>query len=172
MREKEAKMSPQTLREMLSYDPETGVVTWVNSRNKNVNGKPTGLKITDRWNKSYLRMQIRPHVFLVHRVAWAIHYGEWPKDQIDHRDGDGTNNRLDNLRSVSNMKNAHNTKLKSTNTSGHKGVRWHSIGKKWNARITVDGVEKSLGLFHRIEDAIAARKDAEKKYGFIDRGES
>ena len=154
---------------MLSYDPETGVVTWVNSRNKAFNGNTTGMKITDRWNKSYLRMRISPHTFLVHRVAWAIHYGEWPKNQIDHRDGDGTNNRLENLRQATNAENSRNQKLNKRNTSGHKGVRWHVIGKKWNARIKIDGVEKSLGLFHKIEDAVEARKAAEKQYGYTGR---
>jgi hypothetical protein len=103
---------------------------------------------------------------LAHRVAWALHYGEWPSDQIDHVNGDKTDNRLENLRIVTAQGNAKNRSLRSDNTSGHVGVYWVRETKKWSAQIKVDGRQKTIGSFESLEDAVKARKAAEDLNGY------
>jgi len=95
-----------------------------------------------------------------------IHSGKLIDGQIDHINGDRCDNRLLNLRVVSPQVNAMNRSNRSDNTSGCLGVCWHPSTQKWRARIKVMGKQKSLGLFAEKIDAICARKDAEKKYGF------
>ena len=98
-----------------------------------------------------------------HRIVWALHNG--PTDMmIDHINGNRCDNRLENLRLVTEAQNHMNTSLRSNNTSGTKGVRWHAQRGKWNARIKLNGVERSLGMFSDIKDAVSARMGAELKF--------
>ena len=101
-----------------------------------------------------------------HRLAWAIYYGEWPKDQIDHINGIRGDNRIANLRSVSNQENSKNRRRSSNNTSGYMGVSFHKGSRKWQSYICVDGKFIFLGKFADKEDAIIKRKTAERDYGF------
>jgi hypothetical protein len=102
--------------------------------------------------------------YLAHRLAWAIYYGEWPTDQIDHANGDATDNRICNLSVVSQSTNAKNKCIQSSNTSGYTGV--YRERNKWRAVITVNSKHIQLGNYDDIMDAITARKEAEIKYGF------
>lgn len=95
-----------------------------------------------------------------HRIVWFMHNG--PTDMlIDHIDGNPENNRIDNLRLVTKQQNNMNSAIRSDNASGVSGVRWHKQRKKWNARIKVDGKERSLGMYESKQDAINARLKAE-----------
>jgi hypothetical protein len=105
-------------------------------------------------------------IFYAHRIIFAWVHGHWPANQIDHIDGNKLNNRIENLREVSNAGNARNQKRRSTNTSGHTGIYWHNHANKWAAQITVDGRRMRLGYFHSKSDAIAVRKAAEVEHGF------
>lgn len=102
---------------------------------------------------------------LAHRVAWAIHHGEWPKN-VDHINGKRTDNRIVNLRSVSRSQNQRNMKRNSNNTSGVTGVYSGYSPNTWRAAIKVRGRTIALGTYERKQDAMAARKAAERKYGF------
>ena len=168
------KMSPVILREIFAYDPETGVLThrrrspgWFsNSRAMNAwNARFAGEVAGSVGGKGYLQVTARGRVMQGHRVAWVIATGEEP-DQIDHINGDKTDNRLANLRSVTHQENSRNLKRSSNNSSGVTGVSWNSRLKKWQARIKNAGRSKSLGYFHNLADAAAARKVAEAAYGF------
>ena len=79
--------------------------------------------------------------------------------EVDHINHNTLDNRKCNLRKVTNRENQLN---KRNNTSGCPGVRWHSQGKKWNARITIKGKEKSLGMFDTFEEAVRVRYEALK----------
>lgn len=91
-------------------------------------------------------------------IAWVLHYGEWPKYNVDHLDGITRNNSKDNLRDVPASINNKNRKLHRNNTSGYTGVSFCKSSRKYVAFISIDGKLKRLGLFDNIEDAIDARK--------------
>jgi hypothetical protein len=88
------------------------------------------------------------------------------KHRADHIDGNGLNNQKSNLQDLTNKQkqNAEKQRLSKNNTSGHKGVCWFKRDSKWLARIRHNGKGTHLGLFDKLEDAIAARKDGERKY--------
>jgi len=99
-----------------------------------------------------------------HRVVWALCHGYFPDCQIDHIDRNPSNNRIENLRLAkrNELDNGQNRKLNSNNTSGHVGVSYHSASEKWYAQIQANKKHKFLGFFMTKEEAIAARKEAER----------
>lgn len=86
--------------------------------------------------------------------------------QIDHINGDTSDNRAVNLREVTNQDNHKNMKRHKGNKSGHTGVYWNTAVHKWQAYIAVDGKQKYLGIYDDVKDAAKVRKEAEIKYGF------
>lgn len=116
--------------------------------------------------KAYLRIIFEKRNIYVHRLIWVYMTGKNP-EYIDHIDGNGLNNKWENLRSVSHRINLKNQKVHSTNTSGHTGVCYRKDSGKWRARIMVDDKMISLGDFSDKEAAIQARKQTKIKYGVI-----
>lgn len=114
----------------------------------------------------YRVVRINGQSFYSHRIAWAIHYGAVPKSSIDHIDGDKSNNRIANLRDVPHEQNCRNTKIHSNNTSGVIGVSWSKSHKSWSCEIRFQKKAKWLGRFKKLEDAVAARRAAERELGF------
>ncbi len=183
MTKKRKLPSPRVLRRLLSYDPETGELRW-KKRPVWLFKKPSGAK-TRRWRASYWNNRYATHraftskdrhgyhqgnlfntVYRAHRLIWVLHHGTWPEADIDHINGDRSDNRIENLRSVSRMENLQNVRLRPNNTSGIVGVSWMPKLSKWQAYINVNRKRLPLGQFKNKSDAIAARKAAEKKYGF------
>jgi hypothetical protein len=173
---KELQFNIAELRAYLSYCPETGIIRWklsdkvpdacrmrLETWNRRFAGQPAFNKPN---SKGYKCGWLWTTSMLAHRVAWALHYGEWPSDQIDHVNGDKTDNRLENLRIVTAQGNAKNRSLRSDNTSGHVGVYWVRETKKWSAQIKVDGKQKTIATFESLEDAVKARKAAEDLNGY------
>jgi len=167
---------PDDLPEMLSYDEETGVLTWKHlpprmfradqyyrAWNTQFSGKEA---FTTVHSAGYRHSQIRGKNYLAHRVAWALKTGKWPDGEIDHVNGDRADNRWANLREVSHGENSKNTGISRQNKSGVVGVFWNEANKKWRAYIHADGVTERLGEFVRKADAIKARKAAERRLGF------
>lgn len=168
--------TPETLRKLLSYDPDTGLLTWKR--------RPIEMFATDRacnsWNAQYCRKpaftadngggyrhgKIFGKTYFAHRVVYAIFHGAFPADQIDHINGDKSDNRIANLRDVTGTENMRNRVLPIDNTSGHIGVSWCGIKCRWHSRIHAHGKRRHIGYFADIEDAIAARATAEVKYGY------
>ena len=116
--------------------------------------------------QGYLSCVVGANRFTAHRIIWATHYGSWPDGQIDHINHIRTDNRIENLRCVSHWENTRNKRLLSNNTSGVCGVVWHKRSGRWAAHIKIRGKQKYLGSFDDIKDARAARKAAEREYGF------
>lgn len=102
-----------------------------------------------------------------HRLAWELVNGPIPEDmQVDHINGIRTDNRIENLRLVTSSGQSKNQKLREDNKSGYPGVFWRSQRKKWSAYINSEGKRKYLGLFSSKDEAIDARKEAEKQMGY------
>lgn len=148
-----------------SYDPHTGFFSWRNPKHKRNVGKHAGTVCPLGYEHvSYGRWQYRSH-----RLAWFYFYGEWPKHHIDHKNGDRLDNRVCNLRDAPQSENMKNVKRSDRNTSGVTGVGWYKRTGMWTAEIGVGGKKVRLGTFKHKADAISARKQAEKDYGFSSR---
>ncbi len=155
------ELTAEYLRSVLHYDQETGIFTRkVGSANQVKVGDVAG----SQGGNGYLQIMVCRRKHLAHRLAWLYMYGEWPKDQLDHINRIRTDNRVANLRDVSTKQNMQNAGKYSSNTSGHPGVSWHKRISKWVAQITHNRKLIHLGSFASLEEAIAARKAAEKLY--------
>ncbi|QCQ65314.1 HNH endonuclease [Shewanella phage X14] len=166
------------LKKLLHYDPKSGVFTWKPRALKQFKTKRAFStwtakhqdKIAGSINyfgtKKYISIKPLGEYHLAHRLAWLYMTGSFPKEQIDHVDGNGLNNAFANLRSVTQKENAKNLRMYKNNTSGFTGVAWRKKIKKWQANIRVNKKNIYLGVFHDLADAIKARKEAEFKYGF------
>lgn len=173
--------TPELLRKLLRYEPDTGKLIWMVRDVSLFNeGSHSAKHTCSRWNSHYAGKDAftamcssgykQGSIFgkrhMAHRVIWAMVHGEWLDNQIDHINHDRCDNRIINLRSVSHKENHRNKTLQSNNTSGHVGVSWHTAGGKWQANIQVGEKLKHLGIFTKKEDAIAARAAANTEYGF------
>lgn len=149
------------LKLLLSYDPESGIFLWKMSRR---NGTKSGDIAGGRTANGYLQITIgRP--YLQHRLAFLYMTGSIP-DCIDHINGIKSDNRWENIRPVTFAENLKNKSLPKSNKSGVPGVGWYAASNKWRAKIKSNGVMHHLGYFERFEDAVKARKAAEKRFGF------
>jgi hypothetical protein len=101
-----------------------------------------------------------------HVLAWALHHGEWPTDQIDHKNHVRSDNRIENLRVVTNLINSQNLSPRPNNKSGVMGVHWHVQSRKWMAKIKYQGRTIYLGTYADLQEAADARKRAELAFGF------
>lgn len=116
--------------------------------------------------KGYKVGAIYNRMYSAHRVIWMLKYGSWPNGEIDHINGDPSDNRLINLRVVSPVENSMNRGIPTNNTSGAVGVYWDKQPGKWKAQVTIRGRVKHIGHYVDFADAVDARKAAEKVYGF------
>lgn len=146
-----------------SYDPETGkLYSKIHNRRRASHDPNQPLReIRCACGGGYLQVNIKQSYYKAHRVAWLLHYGEWPKGEVDHIDGNPKNNAIANLRLVSHAQNSKNRKLNSNNSSGVKGVSWFPKSRMWRAYISVDNQWRSLGYFKNKDEAIQARQLAE-----------
>lgn len=115
----------------------------------------------------YIEIRYLDKIHRAHKIVWEMHNGKIPNGmQIDHIDGNGTNNKLENLRLVTCAENLKNKSRYANNTSGCVGVSWHKAQKKWMAYISDAGKRITIGYYKVLDDAITARKDAERVYGY------
>lgn len=150
--------SVERVRELLSYNPETGSLTWAVRRCGTRCGSEAGTEF-----KGYRRVKIDARLVLAHRIAWAIHYGRWPAEQIDHINQNRADNRISNLREASHSNNMVN-RAYPKGASGVTGVSKHRLG--WQAVIRINKRTVYLGIFKTIEDAAAVRAASElTEYG-------
>lgn len=161
----------ETLRQLLDYNPETGILTWKardeticpddrvrKSFNTQFAGKIAGsVRSSDRLH--YYEIQISPFgKFFSHRIAWKMHYGEEPPEIMDHVDGNGLNNKINNIRCATKFQNGWNAQKSSRNKSGYKGVSFNTEKNKWRAAIHVNNKTRLIGYFSTPEEAGEAYK--------------
>lgn len=154
-------MAPDEVRSLIKYDPETGSLSWLIRRGSAQAGKAINTMSTD----GYIVVGINRKRYQAHRVAWAIHHGDWPNSDIDHINGNRADNRIVNLRLCDDSQNQCNVSKKSGSfTSSYKGVGFHKGSKKWRARIRMRNKRVELGYFDTQEQAYAAYCEASKNY--------
>lgn len=151
-----SKPTAERVRELLHYDPLSGLFTRLVSRANAHVGDVAG---TDS-GRGYLRIRVDGKKYVAHRLAWFYMTGEWPAEQIDHINGCPSDNRWSNLREATRHQNSINTRKRQDNTSGFKGVHWHKSGKKWQAYIKLNGKKYHLGYFDTPEAASAMYEGA------------
>lgn len=149
-------LTAQRLREVLHYDPETGVFTWRVQPSSQVK---VGDVAGGPGDQGYARITVDGFNRSAHRLAWLYMHGEFPKNQIDHADGVRNNNRLSNLRESSQSENCQNRAMRSDNTSGFIGVNRKK--GKWRAQIMVEGKNTTVGYFDDPAAAYVARLAAQ-----------
>ena len=154
-------ITAERLREVMDYDPATGVFTWkINNRGKTRAGDIAGSTRRD----GYVHVTIAQKTYLAHRLAWLYVTGNWPAKQIDHINVNPTDNRFYNLREATQTQNNGNSKRSQANKSGHKGVRWNEKVKKWHAFMKRNNRYMHIGLFDEIEIAVEAYAKAAREY--------
>ena len=143
-------ISVEKLKEFLSYNPETGVFVWIKSPvNHTKIGDTAGSPTVQKYNQ----IMIGGIGYKAHRLAWLYMTDKMPDDMIDHINGDRTDNRFCNLREATRRQNQQNqTKPQKGNKSGYLGVASHKSGK-YEAKISINGKIKYLGLFVTPEEA-------------------
>lgn len=148
--------------ECLTYDPNTGYLTWkarplCHFKDRNTyaawNGRLAGKKAGTVGHCGYIFVTIDQAHYLAHRVIWVMQVGAWPK-QIDHKNRDCGDNRWDNLREARQQQNLWNRSLRKRDLP--RGVRLRCDGAKFIARATIDRKEIHLGSFDTPEEAHAA----------------
>jgi len=156
-------LDKEYLNSLIDYDPKTGKFTWKIVRVKNQLSEGSHAGYID--SKGYLRIQIDGKNYMAHKLAWLSVYGTIP-ETIDHINQVKNDNRIENLRVVTHSENAKNKKIGAKNTSGCMGVTWKKSECRWVVRINADGKRVYLGSFAKYDDAVNARKSAEKLYGY------
>ena len=186
-RTKEMSISVDVLRAAVRYDAESGETFWLmrpkehfaadgkrhtqehicafwNSKHA---GKNTGKTLTKR---GYRCIRLNGHLFMAHRVILAIVSGAWPTGEIDHVDGNTSNNRISNLRQVDRVGNTRNSGFRSNNTSGVCGVSWVKRSGKWLAHIRRGRNERIDELFpgtpEGLKRAAAWREKKMREFGY------
>lgn len=170
------ELTNEIAEKILAYDKLSGRLFWLKrsselfcseSHARTWNKKHSGKEaFCGKDNYGYRRGTIFNKEYRAHRVIWLLEKGRWPDGEIDHIDGDVANNRIENLRDVSHSTNLRNSTLNCKNSTGISGVCWNRNRGKWLAQIRVDGRNIYLGLYDTMDEAVIARKAAEKASGF------
>lgn len=157
--------------DLVRYEPETGRLFWkhrdvalsplrrVGLAFNTVHAGKEAFTATD--SRGYKSGRIFDKTYPAHRVAWAAHYGEWP-DVVDHINGDKTDNRIVNLRSVTKADNGRNRRSKGKPF----GVQFDARRGLWRARVTFNYLDRHVGYFPTEQEALAARQVALAGLGF------
>jgi hypothetical protein len=155
------ELTQQRLKELLCYDPDTGIFTnRITRGNRAISGRVAG---SDD-NNGYRQISLDYKMYFAHRLAWLYIFGHSPKGEIDHINGIKSDNRIVNLREASIAVNRQNLrKARRDSASGLLGASWNKAANKWVAMICFKGKSKFIGRFDTKEDAHIAYVDAKRR---------
>ncbi|MGN8184597.1 HNH endonuclease signature motif containing protein [Burkholderia sp. 22088] len=145
-------LTQDRLKQLLHYDPGTGEFTWRVSRGTVKAGSKAGSN-----NQGYVDISIDGVMHKAHRLAWLYIHGKWPDDELDHRVGRRSDNRITQIREATHAENMRNRGAYACNKSGYAGVDWRPSRGVWRARIGLDGKQIHVGNFATAEEAHKAR---------------
>lgn len=156
------------VRELLNYDPETGIIRWRvdrycwGGRRRHIEAGQIAGTLSKQNGYRFINIDNRPHP--AHRLAWVWMRGEYPQADIDHLNGRRDDNRWSNLRDASRLINLQNIRRPKANKKHGNllGTAWHAKSKAWRALIKVDGRQKCLGYFKTEPDAHKAYIEAKR----------
>lgn len=156
-------LTQKRLKEVCDYDPNTGSLLWKEPGKKRVVGERVG----SLGSHGYLETSIDYHRCLVHRLVWLWHHGEFPAEHTDHINHDRVDNRIENLRSVTNRQNNFNQRKRIKRTSSrYKGVSWNTRRRKWKAAIKLGNKHLTIGYYaSEFEAALKYNQVATEYYG-------
>ena len=149
-------LTADELKAYLHYDPDTGVFT----ARKACGSRPAGRVLGNTNQHGYVQISVKSRSYTAQRLAWLYVHGKWPDGVVDHINRVRNDNRICNLRDVNQSQNSLNTEY-TTSKAKTRGVTYRP---PWRAVIQVNGKRKNLGDFYTLEEAVAARKAAEKEY--------
>lgn len=152
---------------LLRYSKQSGDIYWsVNRQGRVKAGDKAGTLQLNKNGKSYISIVVSQKHYLAHRLVWLLENKEFPNGCIDHINGNGLDNRIENLRVVSRLSNQRNQRLSKRSKSGVMGVsRCHRSGK-WVVRIGSRSTQKYIGLYSDFFEAVCARKSEERNQNY------
>lgn len=170
------ELTQEIVRELLDYDPETGILTWKERDVKWFKSEHAS-KV---WNTRYANKEAFTYInksghkqgaifyvnYFSHQIIWLWMTGEWSSEDIDHINGLPFDNRFSNLRHVSHEDNCRNQKLRNTNKSGINGVCWCKNRKRWLASVTINGKTRIIKRCHTKEEATELANEAREKLNY------
>ena len=142
-------ITQKRLKELVSYDPDTGRFTLLIASAR----RPVGTVFTVKYPNHYIKISLDGRAYEAHRLAWFYVHGVFPH-RIDHKDRVRTNNKIENLRPATYSQNMYNTPMRRSNTSGFKGVSF--VKGRWQASCGVNKKNHYLGSYATPEEASAA----------------
>lgn len=160
-----SNITVEYVRSILEYDQSTGIFTWKSRPATDVrwNNRNAGKRAGSLDGRGYRKIKVLDFGIKEHRLAWFYVHGVWPEGFIDHINREKDDNRLANLRIVTNAENMRNIPLRRLNPRTM-GVTYHRRDNRYRAVITVDGIQKQLGAFKTFEEARSVRQAAELEY--------
>jgi hypothetical protein len=155
------ELTADQVREVLDYNPDTGVLSWrIRCGMRALPGNPAGWCAT----RGYIAVKLNGRAHMAHRLIWLIQTGRWPDQQVDHIDGDTSNNRWPNLRLAQCHQNQANARLRRDNKSGVKGVSWNEKRARWRAVVRHQGKQVLDKFFVTKEEAKACAREARLRF--------
>jgi len=155
-------LSAEEARRALSYDSDTGDIVWKEPSSSRLKpGDSAGSVRAD----GYRKIRVNYHSYYAHRLAWLLYYGEWPEHDIDHVNHDPSDNRISNLRDVTNAENHKNLPKFSCNTSGIPGLS-RSYNGVWRGRVYVNRKLHHSGSHVCLGRAVKSLSEVRAKLGF------
>lgn len=153
------------LKEVLHYDLDTGVWTWLVWRGIRKAGEVAGTLDEDK----YTVIGLDGELYYAHCLAWYYVTGEWPKNEVDHKNHTHRDNSWKNLREVTHQENGRNLSMPRTNTSGFVNIHPYESttkGTRYVVRMYVNKKLRHIGTYDTQKKALTARDKAHKKYGY------